>query len=138
MAALPRQPLVLQTDVTSSYASMDQQRFLDRLAVHLTDQTLLPRIGQDVRRSAERGGLWWDHTQGRALGRPLRPLRGAFCLTEVDEALERLGRCARRSMGDLLVLAPTPGYALGVIAMASLHSRTGNCRTDRHHRLLLL
>ena len=49
----------------------------------------------------------WDYTQGLALGSPLSPLLGVFFLTEVDEALERLGLFAVRYMDDILVLAPT-------------------------------
>lgn len=64
-------------------------------------------VGQYLRRWAERGGLSWEHQQGIALRSPLSPVLGAFFLTEVDDALERLGLCAVRSMDDMLVLAPT-------------------------------
>ena len=38
---------------------------------------------------------------------PLSPILGAFFLTEIDEALERLGLFSIRYMDDILVLAPT-------------------------------
>src|SRR6266849_226915 len=89
------------------YASMDHQLILDHLAVHIADRAVLNIIGQYLRRCAERGGLFWEHRQGIALGSPLRPILGAFFLTEVDEALERLGLFSVRYMDDILVLAPT-------------------------------
>ena len=68
---------------------------------------LLNVIGQYLRRCSERGGLYWDHQMGIALGSPLSPLLGAFFLTEVDDALEQLGLFSVRYMDDILVLAPT-------------------------------
>jgi RNA-directed DNA polymerase len=107
IAALPEHRFVLKTDVRSYYASIDHRLLLDRLAVYITDQQVLNLIGQYLRRCAERGGLVWDHTQGIALGSPLSPILGAFFLTEVDDALERLGLFYVRYMDDILVLAPT-------------------------------
>jgi hypothetical protein len=107
LKALPQYRFVLKTDVRSYYASMDHQLVLDRLAVYIGDRAVLNLLGQYLRRYAERGGLFWDHTQGIALGSPLSPILGAFFLTEVDDALERLGLFYVRYMDDILVLAPT-------------------------------
>ena len=68
LAQRPQQRCVLQTDVRSYDASRDHQRLLDRLAVHSADQPVLNLIGQSLHRCAERGGLYWDHLQGLALG----------------------------------------------------------------------
>ena len=86
---------------------MDHQLLLDWLAVHISDRQVLHIIGQYLRRCAERGGLYWDQRQGIALGSPLSPILGAFFLTEVDDALERLGLFSVRYMDEILVLAPT-------------------------------
>ena len=107
LKALPQHHFVLKTDVRSYYASMDHQLLLDRLAVSSGDRAVLNLIGQYLRRCAERGGLYWDQRQGIALGSPLSPMLGAFFLTEVDDALERLGLFSVRYMDDILVLAPT-------------------------------
>jgi len=107
LQGLPQHSFVLKTDVRSYYASIDHQLLLDRLAVHIGDHAVLNIIGQYVRRCAERGDLFWEHTQGIALGSPLSPILGAFFLTEVDDALEHLGLLYVRYMDDILVLAPT-------------------------------
>jgi RNA-directed DNA polymerase len=107
LAALPQHRFVLKTDVQSYYASIDHQLLLDRLTVHIADWHVLNLIGQCLRRCAERGGLYWDHQKGIALGSPLSPILGAFFLTEVDDAMEQLGLFYVRYMDDLLVLAPT-------------------------------
>ena len=91
----------------SYYASIDHPLLLDWLAAHISDRQVLHIIGQYLRRCAERGGLYWDHRQGIALGSPLSPILGAFFLKEVDDALERLGLFSVRYMDDILVLAPT-------------------------------
>jgi hypothetical protein len=44
---------------------------------------------------------------GIALGSPLSPILGAFFLTEVNDALERLGLLCVRYMDAILVPAPT-------------------------------
>lgn len=64
-------------------------------------------MAQYLRRCAQRGGLYWEHRQGIALGYPLSPIIGAFYLSELDEALHRLGLFFVRYMDDILVLAPT-------------------------------
>jgi hypothetical protein len=107
LQALPQHRFVCKTDVQSYYASLDHLIRLDRLAVHIADRQVLSLIGQSLQRCVERGGLYWDARQGIALGSPLRPLLGAFVLTELDEALEQRGLFAVRYMDDILVLAPT-------------------------------
>jgi hypothetical protein len=99
--------LEFANSIRSYYASIDHQLLLDRLAVYIADQQVLNVIAQYLRRCVERGGLFWDHTQGIALGSPLSPILGAFFLTEVDDTLERLGLFSVRYMDDILVLAPT-------------------------------
>ena len=44
-----------------------------------------------MRRTAERGGVFWDYERGISLGCPLSPLIGAFFLKELDERMVRLG-----------------------------------------------
>lgn len=68
---------------------------------------MLNLIGQYLRRSAERGGLYWDAERGIALGCALSPLIGALFLSRLDEQMERLGVFYVRFMDDVLVLAPT-------------------------------
>ena len=107
LKALPQHHFVLKTDVRSYYTSMDHQLLLDRLAVYIGDRAVLNLIGQYLRRCTERGGLYWDHRKGIALGSPLSPILGAFFLTEVDDALEQRRLFFVRYMDDILVLAPT-------------------------------
>ena len=107
LAQLPQQRFVLKTDVQSYDASMDHHLLLERLAVHLPDRQVRNLLGHYLRRCAERGGRYWEHRQGIALGSPLSPILGAFVLTEGDEALERLGLFTVRDMDDILVLAPS-------------------------------
>ena len=89
------------------YASIDHQLLLDRLARYVPDRAVLNLIGQYLRRVAERGGWYWEHRRGIALGCPLSPLLGAFFLGELDAALARSGLFYVRFMDDILVLAPT-------------------------------
>ncbi len=104
---LPEHTFVLKTDVQSYYASIDHQLLLARLAVYIPDREVLNLIAQYLSRCAERGGLFWGHSKGIALGSPLSPIIGAFFLTELDEELEKLGLFYIRFMDDILVLAPT-------------------------------
>ena len=60
----------------------------------------------------------------------MRPLRGALFLTEVDEALERLGLFAVRSMDDLLVLAPTRWKLRQAVKV--VHQGLAARRLDKH------
>jgi RNA-directed DNA polymerase len=107
LEALPQHQFVLKTDIQAYYASIDHQRLLDRLAIYIADQRVLHLITQYLRRCAERGGLYWEHRQGIALGCPLSPIIGAFYLNELDEAFEGTGLFYARFMDDILVLAPT-------------------------------
>ena len=105
--ALPDHRFVLKTDVQSYYASIDHCLLMDRLAQYIKDPLILNLIGQYLTRVTERGGLYWEHRKGIALGCPLSPLIGAFFLYELDMALEKLGLFFCRYMDDILVLAPT-------------------------------
>jgi hypothetical protein len=46
-----------------------RQVLLDKLAPHLTAPRVLRLIAQYLKRCAERGGLFWEATQGLALSR---------------------------------------------------------------------
>ncbi len=105
--ALPEHTFVLKTDVKSYYASIDHSLLLERLGCHVADQRLMRLLVQYLRRTAERGGLYWEHRKGLSLGCPLSPVIGAFYLTELDEELERLGCFWVRFMDDITVLTPT-------------------------------
>ena len=80
---------------------------LDQLAVHIKDRRVLNLIGQYLKRTAERGGNFWDFNKGISLGCPLSPLIGAFFLSALDTAMKKLGLFYVRFMDDILVLAPT-------------------------------
>lgn len=102
---------VLRTDVKSYYASIDHFRLLDRLERYIADRRVINLISQYLRRSAERGGCFWDFERGISLGCPLSPLMGAFYLHELDSVMGQ--SMARgevfyiRYMDDILVLART-------------------------------
>jgi hypothetical protein len=98
---------VLRTDVKSYYASIDHLMLLDQLAVYIKDRRVLNLVGHYLRRTAERGGAFWDYEKGISLGCPLSPLIGAFYLNRLDAALEKLDLFYVRFMDDILVLAPT-------------------------------
>jgi hypothetical protein len=68
---------------------------------------VLNLLGQYLRRTAERGGVFWDYELGISLGCPLSPLIGAFFLKELDQRMARSGLFYLRFMDDILVLAPT-------------------------------
>ncbi len=68
---------VLRTDVKSYYASIDHFLLLDQLAEYVKDRHVLNLLGQYLRRTAERGGWFWDYEKGISLGCPLSPLIGA-------------------------------------------------------------
>jgi RNA-directed DNA polymerase len=77
------------------------------LAVYIPDREVLNLITQYLRRCAERGGWFWEHTKGIALGSPLSPIIGAFFLRELDDRLDRLGLFWVRFQDAILVLVPT-------------------------------
>ena len=93
MARLSHTPFMLKTDVQSYYASIDHQLLLDRLSAYITDRRVMNLIGQYLLRCAERGGLFWEHKQGIALGCSLSPIIGAFFLSELDAASSVIGAC---------------------------------------------
>jgi hypothetical protein len=88
---------------------------LDQLAVYITDRRVLNLVGQYLRRTAERGGAFWEYKKGISLGCPLSPLIGAFFLNRLDSALEKLGLFYVRFMDDILVLAPTRWKLRGAV-----------------------
>ena len=102
---------VLRTDVKSYYASIDHFRLLDRLEGYVADRGVINLISQYLRRSAERGGCFWDFERGISLGCPLSPLMGAFYLHELDsvmgQSMARGELFYVRYMDDILVLART-------------------------------
>ena len=67
---------IMRSDVKSSHASIDHHLLLDRLAAHIKDKAVLNLIGQCLRRTAERGGEFYDYERGISLGCPLSPLIG--------------------------------------------------------------
>ena len=58
---------VLRTDVKSYYASIDHLLLLDQLAEYVKDKRVLNLLGQYLRRTTERGGLFWDYEKGISL-----------------------------------------------------------------------
>src|SRR5271154_862137 len=67
---LPNNHFVLRTDVKSYYASIDHLLLLDQLAVHIKDKPVLNLLGQYLRRTSERGGVFRDYERGISLGCP--------------------------------------------------------------------
>jgi hypothetical protein len=104
---LPAHRFVLKTDVQGFYASIEHQRLLDRLAVCISDHRVLNLCGQYLRRTAERGGHYWEARCGIPLGCPLSPVMGALFLAELDATLVQHGFQVVRFMDDILVLTPT-------------------------------
>ena len=66
---------VMRTDVKSYYASIDHIALMDRLGRHIDDRAILNLLGQYMRRTAERGGWFWDYERGISLGCPLSSRR---------------------------------------------------------------
>ena len=104
---LKQHRFVIRTDVKSYYASIDHQCLIERLSRVIQDPRVLSLVQQYLRRTSERGGLFWESERGIPLGSPLSPIIGAFFLTEVDHRLEKTGLFYIRFMDDILVLAPT-------------------------------
>ena len=98
---------VLRTDVKSYYASIDHLLLLDQLAEYVKDKRVLNLLGQYLRRTTERGGLFWDYEKGISLGCSLSQLMGALFLKCLDERMEKSGLFYVRFMDDILVLSPT-------------------------------
>lgn len=72
---LPSHRFVFRTDVNSYYASISHQRLMADLALQVQDPCLLDVVAQCLTRTAERGGVFWDHTRGIPLACSLSPLR---------------------------------------------------------------
>ena len=98
---------VFKTDVRSYYASIDHDLLLDRLETYVQDRGVVALIAQYLKRTSERGGLFYDFERGISRGSPLSPIIGAFFLAELDAALARTGLLFVRYMDDVIVLAPT-------------------------------
>ena len=62
-----------------------------------------------MKRSSERGGLFWDYERGISRECPLSPLIGAFFLKQLDDRMERLGLFYVRFMDDMLASALPAG-----------------------------
>lgn len=127
---LARNRFVLRTDVKSFYASIEHVLLMDRLADHVGDRRVLGLLGQYMRRTAERGGWFWDHERGISLGCPLSPLMGAFFLHELDERFSRSGLFYVRFMDDILVLAPTRWKLRH--AVKAVNEVLGSLRLEKH------
>ena len=97
---------VLKTDVRSYYASINHELLLQRLERVIQDRGVVALVAQYLKRTSERGGLFYDFERGISRGCPLSPIIGAFFLAELDEALERTGLFFVRYMDDVIVLAP--------------------------------
>ncbi len=106
-AGLAENRFVLRTDVKSYYASIDHLLLLDQPAALIKDRRMLNLLGQFLRRTAERGGVFWDYRLGISLGCPLSPLMGALFLKCLDERMEKSELISARFMDDILVLSPT-------------------------------
>ncbi len=118
------------TDVKSYYASIDHFLLLDRLAAHIKDKAVLNLIGRYLRRTAERGGEFWDYEKGISLGCPLSPLIGAFFLNALDQRMAKSGLFYVRFMDDILVLSPTRWKLRK--AVKAVNEVLGSLRMEKH------
>ncbi|AFP30857.1 reverse transcriptase/maturase family protein [Marinobacter sp. BSs20148] len=98
---------VFRTDVKSYYQSINHERLLDRLEKHIDDKIVINLLGQYLKRSVDKGGVFLTHRQGISSGCPLSPLIGSFFLYELDQAMEQQPLFYRRYMDDIIVLAST-------------------------------
>jgi hypothetical protein len=96
-----------KTDVRSYYDSIDHYTLLIKLHEHIEDRRIIGYIRQFLNRCIEWGGLYQDVTKGIARGALLSPLLGAFYLSDLDKAMEKLGVKYFRYMDDILILAST-------------------------------
>jgi RNA-directed DNA polymerase len=67
---LPGNRFVLRTNVKSYYASVDHFLLLEQLADYVEARAVLKLFWQYMRRSLERGGVFWDVQKGISLGCP--------------------------------------------------------------------
>ncbi len=121
---------VLRTDVKSYYASIDHHLLLDQLAETIKDRRVLNLIGQYLRRTAERGGTFWDYEKGISLGCSLSPLIGAFFLDDLDRRMASLGLFYVRFMDDILVLAQSRWKLRR--AVKAVNEVLGSLRLEKH------
>ncbi len=98
---------VLRTDVKDYYENIDHWILLEQLSRHIRDRFMLNLLGQYLRRTVHRGGLYKDITRGISRGCPLSPVIGAFYLKALDDELGNSGLYYVRYMDDVLVMAPT-------------------------------
>jgi len=122
---------VRRTDVKFYYASIDHLLLLDQLAVHIKDRRVLNLMGQYLRRTSERGGVFWDYQTGISLGCPLSPLVGAFFLNALDAAAAKLRLFYIRFMDDILILAPTRWQLRGAVKV--VNQTLGTLSLEKHH-----
>lgn len=130
LAELAANRFVLRTDVKSYYASIDHVLLMDRLAHYVRDRVVLNLVGQYLRRTAERGGWFWEYERGISLGCPLSPLIGAFFLAELDERMANTRLFYVRFMDDILVMAPTRWKLRR--AVAAVNQILGALRLEKH------
>ncbi len=129
-AGLAKNRFVLRTDVKSYYASIDHLLLLDQLAEYIKDKRVLNLLGQYLRRTAERGGLFWDYEKGISLGCALSPLMGALFLNCLDERMEKSGLFYVRFMDDILVLSPTRWKLRN--AVTAVNHVLGSLKLEKH------
>ncbi len=126
--AVPLQRFVLCTDVKSYYASIDHDRLLRRLEVHIEDRRVLNLVAQFLERTADSGRPLFDADKGLATQCALSHVMGAFFCYELDYIMELEARREAltyvRYMDDILVLAPTP-WALHVAVSTVNHTLSG-------------
>ncbi len=103
---------------------------LDRLAVAIRDPVILNLLCHSTRRTAERGGSFWEYARGISLGCPLSPLIGAFFLEELDRRMSATGLFYIRFMDDILVLAPTRWKLRR--AVRAVNQALGALRLEKH------
>ena len=107
LKTIPAHQFVMRTDVKSYYASIDHLTLLDHLAIYVDDRDVLNLLAQYLKRTAERGGSFYDYERGISPGCALSPLLGALFLDALDRCMERSGLFYVRYMDDILVLAPS-------------------------------
>lgn len=130
MARVGSDGFVFRTDVKSYYASIDHDLLLDELEKHIADQRVLNLIGQYLRRTSERGGLFYEHERGISRGCPLSPLIGAFFLGQLDAAMEATGLFYVRFVDDILVLAPSRWRLRKAVKL--VNQVLGSLRLEKH------
>lgn len=103
---------------------------MDRLELCIRDRVILNLLGQYLRRTAERGGWFWDCERCISLGCPLSPLIGAFFLDQLDRRMTGTGLFYVRFMDDILVLAPTRWKLRRAVTL--VNKILGSLRLEKH------